>query len=110
MPKYATLFSYTSESWARMMENPGDRAAAVRTLSESTGVRMEAFYWMFGEYDGLAIFDAPDSAAIAATIIAVAGSGALKSLVTHELISMEDAQGILDRAQQAREAYALPGQ
>lgn len=110
MPKYATLFSYTSESWARMLESPGDRAAAVRTLAESTGARLEAFYWMFGEYDGLAIFDAPDSAAIVSAVIAVAGSGALKSLITHELISMEDAQVILDRAQQARADYALPGQ
>ncbi len=110
MPKYVTLFSYTPESWARMLENPGDRAAAVRIAAESTGARLEAFYWMFGEYDGLAIFDAPNSAAVAATAIAVAGSGALKALVTHELITMEDAQGLLEQARQARAAYTPPGQ
>lgn len=109
MPKYASLFSYTAESWGRMMANPGDRAAAVRKAAEGAGGKLEAFYWMFGEYDGLAIFDMPDSSAQAAVAIGVASTGALKALVTHELISMEDTAAILEKARAAVGLYAPPG-
>ena len=39
MAKYVILFTYTSEAWTRMIQNPGDRTAAVRRLAEpgSTG-------------------------------------------------------------------------
>jgi hypothetical protein len=30
MPKYAIFFSYSSDTWARMINTPGDRAAAER--------------------------------------------------------------------------------
>ena len=30
MAKYVTFFTYTSEAWARMIQNPGDRTATVR--------------------------------------------------------------------------------
>ncbi|MGH2704928.1 MAG: GYD domain-containing protein [Actinomycetota bacterium] len=109
MPRYASLFSYTPESWARMMANPGDRAAAVRKVTEALGGKLEAFYWMFGEYDGLAIFDMPDSSTQAAVAIGVASTGVLKSLVTHELIGMEDTTAILEKARAAVGAYAPPG-
>jgi len=28
MAKYVTFFTYTSEAWARMIQNPGDRHGA----------------------------------------------------------------------------------
>jgi hypothetical protein len=34
MAKYAVFFTYSSEAWARMVNNPGDRTAAVRQLAE----------------------------------------------------------------------------
>ncbi len=30
MAKYVTFFTYTSDTWARMIQNPGDRSAAIR--------------------------------------------------------------------------------
>ena len=33
LPKYALIGGYTSEAWAKMVENPGDRAAAVRKVT-----------------------------------------------------------------------------
>lgn len=44
------------------MDKPGDRAAVVREFAESAGGTMEAYYLMFGTYDGLVIYDVRDSA------------------------------------------------
>lgn len=37
MAMYLTRFSYTPETWARMMENPEDRREAARGCIESVG-------------------------------------------------------------------------
>ena len=42
MPKYVAFFSYTSEGWKQMIENPGDREAAARKWSRASGGRWSA--------------------------------------------------------------------
>ena len=48
MAKYAFFFTYSSEAWARMIQSPGDRTAAVRQLASALGGSVESIYWMFG--------------------------------------------------------------
>src|SRR5579875_1229104 len=62
MPKFAIFFTYNGDSIAAMLEHPTDRQAEARRAVESIGGRLDAYYWMFGPHDGLAIVDAPDSA------------------------------------------------
>ncbi len=109
MAKYAIFFSYSAESWAQMIKNPGDRPAAVRKLIENQGGKLESFYFMFGERDGFAVFDMPDAKAAAALSIAVASTGALDSMETHELIAPQDMPGILQQSSSALGSYAVPG-
>ena len=61
--KYAVFFTYTSDTWARMIMNPGDRTAAVRQLADSVGGSLESAYWMFGAHDGIVIVDIPTRSA-----------------------------------------------
>jgi hypothetical protein len=35
MPLYMTQFAYTPEAWATLVDNPEDRSAAVRELTEA---------------------------------------------------------------------------
>lgn len=109
MPKYAIMFSYSSDSWSQMVQNPSDRAAATRQLAESVGGTLETFYWMFGPHDGLAIVDVPDSVTAAALSVAVASTGAVSNIETHELITADDATALLQRAGSARSSYQQPG-
>lgn len=109
MPKYVTFFSYTPETWAKLIAKPEDRSQAVRAAAEAGGSRMEAMYFMFGAHDGLVIFDSPDAETVAATAIAVASSGALKAVETHQLIETSDLVGILQRSGQTTGAYRAPG-
>ena len=109
MPKYLALFSYSGNAIAAMIDNPADREAAVRRITESVGGRLESFYWMRGKFDGLVILDAPDSITMAGIEAAVKSSGAIHS-ETHDLFSADDIQHILERAKLARDNFAEPGQ
>ncbi len=110
MPKYAIFFTYSSDTWARMIKSPGDRAAAVRQLTDSVGGSLDSLYWMFGAHDGIAIADAPDSVSAAALSVAVGSTGAFKHLETHELFTQEQLNQTLLRAKDATQAYQPPGQ
>ena len=109
MTKYVTLFTYTSEAWARMIQNPGDRTAAVRRLAESLGGSVECVYWMLGGYDGIIIIDVPDSISGAALSVTVGSTGAFKNLQTHELLTQEELGQALSRSKDAAQAYRPPG-
>ena len=98
MAKYLVLFNLTSETAKRFIAKPSDRAAVIRELAESAGGSLESYYWMFGQYDGAAVFDLPDSRTMAAVSLAITSSGALSRFETHELIESGDLTAIAERA------------
>ena len=110
MARYASFFSYSSEAWARMINTPGDRTAALRQVLDTVGGSLEAIYWMFGADDGIVIFEIPDSVTAAAVSLAAGSSGAFKHLETHELFTQEQLGEALARAKNTTQAYQPPGQ
>jgi uncharacterized protein with GYD domain len=109
MPKYISFFTYTGEAWRRMVERPGNRAAAARRLIEEIGGSMETFYWMLGSWDGFVVYEVPDAATAAAFSGRVTSSGLLREIKTEQLISMGEARSALRIAETAEEAYVPPG-
>ena len=82
MAKYLVLFGFTGETMKRFVAKPSDRAAVVRELAESVGGSLESYYWMFGHYDGVGVFQMPDSHSMAAVSLAATSSGALAATRT----------------------------
>ena len=66
MPVYMTQFAYTPEAWAALIRNPEDRSQVLGDHLEKVGGKLLCFYYAFSEYDGVAIFEAPDETAAAA--------------------------------------------
>ena len=55
-------FAYTPEAWAALIHAPQDRAAASDALVRHLGGRLIGLYYTPGaEYDGFALFEAPDA-------------------------------------------------
>jgi uncharacterized protein with GYD domain len=50
MPFYLTRFSYTPETWARLIANPEDRRKAAQGYIESVGGKLHGFWYAFGEH------------------------------------------------------------
>ena len=107
MAKYLALFGFTSETITRFVANPSDRSAVVRGFVESVGGSLECYYWMFGQYDGMAIVEMPDSHTRAAATLAIIGSGAFTHFETHELLAADDLPAIAERARLV--TYQPPG-
>jgi uncharacterized protein with GYD domain len=107
MPFYLTRFSYTPETWARLVENPEDRREAARSYIESVGGKLHGFWYAFGEHDGWNLWEAPDNVSMAAVAIAIGGGGALRSLDTTVLLTVEETLQALERARTVR--YRPPG-
>src|SRR4051812_27041697 len=108
MAKFAVFFTFKGETIKRLMDSPSDRAAVVSRLCEAAGGRMEAYYLMFGAWDGFVIADVPDSKAAAAISLAVSSSGAFAHIETHELLEAGQLEGVLSAASGL--AYTPPGQ
>ena len=101
MPHYMVQFSYSPQAWAGLIEQPEDRTAAVRALIEGVGGRLVGLYWAFGDYDGVAIFEAPDNVAIGGAIVRVLGSGAFSAVKTTPLFTAREGQQLLALAGRA---------
>jgi uncharacterized protein with GYD domain len=107
MAKFAVFFSFKGETIKALMDHPSDRAAAVSKLCEAAGGRMDAYYLMFGDWDGFVIADVPDSRAAAAVSLAVSSSGAFDRIETHELLEPGELAGVLSTASSL--TYTPPG-
>lgn len=102
MPLYLTRFSYTPATWAKLIKNPEDRRLAAKQYIEAVGGKMHGFWYAFGDHDGYNLWEAPDNVSMAATAIAISAGGALSSLQTTVLLTVEETltamqKGLVDR-------------
>ena len=107
MPMYLTKFSYTPATWARMIAKPEDRRAAAQAYIESVGGKLHGFWYAFGMHDGYNLWEASDNVSMAAVAVAIGAGGALSSIETTVLLSVDDTLDALRKAGQVR--YRPPG-
>lgn len=107
MALYLTRFSYTPETWARLIRNPEDRRKAAQSYIESVGGKLHGFWYAFGSHDGYNLWEAPDNVSLAAVVLAISGGGALSSLETTVLLTVDETLQALRKA--AEVGYRAPG-
>ena len=98
MPVYLSKFSYTPETWARMISQPEDRRTAAQAYVESVGGELHGFWYAFGTHDGYTLWEAPDNVSMAAVALAIGSGGALKSWETVVLLTVDESLEALGRA------------
>ena len=107
MPLYLTKFSYTPETWARLLTNPEDRRSAATAYIESVGGTLHGFWYAFGPYDGYTLWEAPDNVSMAAVALALGAGGALSPVETTVLMTVDETMDAMRRAEQVQ--YRPPG-
>jgi uncharacterized protein with GYD domain len=107
MPFYLTRFSYTPATWAKLMKNPEDRREAARQYIESVGGKLHGFWYAFGDHDGYNLWEAPDNVSMAATALAIGAGGALSSIQTTVLMTVDETLAALKKASSIK--YQPPG-
>jgi uncharacterized protein with GYD domain len=107
MPLYLVRFSYTPESWKKLIQNPEDRRGAVRELVESVGGKLQGFWYAFGGHDGYLLVEAPDNVSAAAVSVAASAGGGVRTSETTVLLSVDEMLDALNRAGDV--SYTPPG-
>jgi uncharacterized protein with GYD domain len=107
MALYLTKFSYTPETWARLIKNPEDRRKAATAYIESVGGSLHGFWYAFGNHDGYTLWEAPDNVSMAAVAVALGSGGAISGLETTVLLTVEETLEALGKAGEVK--YRPPG-
>ena len=107
MPTYMVQASYTSPAWNKLVQRPENRMEALTPVIEKLGGRIIAWYYAFGDYDVVVLFEVPSNLNAAAFSMAIAGSGAVKEFRTTILMSPDEGFDALLLAQGA--GYRPPG-
>ena len=107
MSLYLTKFSYTPETWAKLIGKPEDRRRAAQTYIEAVGGKLHGFWYAFGTHDGYTLWEAPDNVSMAAVALAITAGGALSTFETTILLTVDETLDALRKANQVR--YQPPG-
>jgi uncharacterized protein with GYD domain len=89
MAVYVTLYRYTNEGM-KGIKSAADRAAGWQAEAQKRGVKVQALYWLLGQYDALTIVEGEDDA-VQGLLLAIGAQGALRT-ETHKAMSLEDVQ------------------
>ena len=98
MPHYMTLYHYTPEAVQALKGTGEDRSQPLRDLMDQAGGRLENFYYCFGEYDGVFIFEAPDDVTAQAIIWAFVAAGHISHERTINLHTVEEKKQVLEKS------------
>lgn len=78
MATYILLATYT-EQGIKGIKDTVKRTDAVREMAKKAGLTMKESYWTLGQYDVVAVFDAPDDESMTAFALSVAKLGNVKT-------------------------------
>jgi uncharacterized protein with GYD domain len=95
MATFVVLASYTDQG----MQNVGgttDRLQAVEEMTRKTGVTIKALYWTLGQYDIIAVCEAPDDETAVALALSAASRGNVR-VQTLRAFSVDEMKGILGK-------------
>ena len=98
MPGYLLQVAYSAEALAGLIADPQNRADVVRTSIENLGGNVVGSWMSFGEYDLVVVIEMPNNVAAAASALAVAGGGSVKTVKTTPLLSLEEGVAALKKA------------
>jgi uncharacterized protein with GYD domain len=105
MPKYMFEATYVGDGIKGLMQEGGTkRREALTEALSSVGGTLESFYYAFGYYDVLGVFEVPDDASAAALSLLINSSGNV-NVRLKPLMTVED----IDEAARETPSYRAPG-
>jgi uncharacterized protein with GYD domain len=74
MPTFVVLANLTEQGIRNIKESP-QRAGAAQELAKKFGCTFKALYWTQGQFDQVAVIEAPDEQTMSAFVLSVANAG-----------------------------------
>lgn len=110
MPLFMIKAKYSEDSLKAMTEKPSDRPHALTQAVSAHGGNLHLFYWAFGEFDAVAVFDAPTNQAAKSVEMMLGASGAISSYEISTLLTNAQAMEAMRRAQSVDTEFKTPRQ
>jgi uncharacterized protein with GYD domain len=98
MAHYMFQASFNAEAWSKMVREPQNREQAIRPVIEKLGGKLVGYWFAFGEADAVVIVQMPDNVSAAAASLAATAGGAIKSLKTTVLMSVDESMQAMRKA------------
>jgi uncharacterized protein with GYD domain len=105
---YLFQWKYKEQAIKAMVEAPQDRPAELRKAVEAFGGRLHQFFFAFGDYDGISIVEFPNNEMCAACAVMLTGSGATAALRTTVLLTANEGQEAMLKANSVQSGYRPP--
>lgn len=101
-------WQFKDASAKALVARPQDRTGQARSLVESFGGKLHHYFFALGEYDGVAICEFPDTAALAACSFSAAATGAFARFETTHLLTGAEAAAAMQKAHDTKSEYRPP--
>jgi uncharacterized protein with GYD domain len=86
MPTYIIIGTFTDQG-IRSVKDTAKRAQALREMAKKIGLTVRDIFWTLGQYDVMAVLDAPDDEAVTALGLSI---GALGNVRTQTLRALSE--------------------
>ncbi len=109
MAFYLARAKVSQDFMNKLVERPEDRLLTTTKLLQGIGGRLHYYFFCFGEYDIVLIYELPDNSAAASLSMVLSASGSVTEVETTPLLTMEEAISSMHTAGEAVGIYQPPG-
>ena len=108
MPRYLIEVSYTAESWNAQVHSHANVSDRITPPVTALGGSIDCIYYAFGERDLVALVDFPSNEDAAAFSLAAAAGGAVSSIKTTPLLTVDEGIAAMRKADAVSSSYHAP--
>ncbi len=109
MAFYLVRAKVSQDFMKAMVERPEDRFLTTTKLLKDVGGRLHYYFFAFGEYDIVLIYELPDNAAASTLSMVMHAAGTVTEVETTPLLTMEEAVHSMHEAGKVVGVYQPPG-
>ena len=105
MPHFMLRFRFAQSSVKAMTTAPSDRAAAAVAALAPLGAKLKDYYFSFGDFDSVVIYEAPSAISAAALAMTLGSAGSMTDCQTTQLLTMAEAMEAMKLSGTTQGAY-----
>ncbi len=91
-----------------LVDRPEDRLVSTTRFLQGIGGRLHNYFFAFGEYDIVLLYELPDNVGAATLSMVLSASGSVTEIETTPLLTMEEAVAAMKKSGEAMGVYVPP--
>lgn len=109
MPYYLARAKVSKDYMKALVERPEDRLVTTTRFLKGIGGRLHNYFFSFGEYDIILLFELPGNVDAATLSMVLSASGSVTEIDTTVLLTTEEAVEAMKKSGDAMGVYVPPG-